>query len=75
MIGEWLAEIDGLYRVLIILKYILFKRGLSSTYKGGISPYCLLVMIKAYIRQAQLVEPLPTSLLEGFLRYYGVQFD
>jgi|JI61114C2RNA_FD_contig_21_15662847_length_506_multi_3_in_0_out_0_1 hypothetical protein len=32
-------------------------------------------MIKAYIRHAQLLEPLPSSLLEGFLKFFGEEFD
>ena len=32
-------------------------------------------MVKAYIRHGQLLEPLPSSLLEGFLKFFGEEFD
>lgn len=70
LIGQSLQETPNLYRVLIFLKYVLLKRGLNSTYKGGISPYCLLIMIKAYLRHVKLVES-PCLMLEGFLKFYG----
>ncbi len=57
-----------MYNVLILIKYLFLKRGLSVTYKGGISPYCIMVMIKAYIQYSDL--PLDVScsvLLEGVL--------
>jgi DNA polymerase sigma len=75
LIREWLNEINGLYSVLILLKHLFYRKGLSTTYKGGISPYCLLVMLKAYMRHAGLSDPSPSELLEGFLKFYGHEFD
>lgn len=63
LIGEWLTEINGLYSVLILLKHMFWRKSLSATYKGGLSPYCLLVMIKAYLHHTGLKDPLPSELL------------
>lgn len=49
---------------------MLHKRGLSTIYKGGLSPFCLFVMVKAYMRHSHVHQPLPTTLLENFITFY-----
>jgi DNA polymerase sigma len=67
----------------LILKQIMYEKGLSNVYLGGISSYCLVLMIVSYIqlhgisqthRQDGVKKNLGTLLL-GFLDYYGKKFD
>lgn len=50
MMKDWMAEIPNLYTIAILLKYLLQKTGLNSTYKGGVGSYCTIVMVLAYLK-------------------------
>jgi DNA polymerase sigma len=47
---RWLDIIPNLNPILLILKYLLSARGLNRPYKGGLSSYCLMIMVGAYLK-------------------------
>ena len=46
-----LAECDQLYRNVLIIKYLLQKKGLNKTYKGGLSSYSVLLLCASYLKE------------------------
>lgn len=61
--------------LVLVLKQFLLDRGLLTAYTGGLSSYCLFLMVARYCQ-----EQAPTwndcgSLLMGFLDFYGNFFD
>lgn len=47
---SWLDVIPNLNLILLILKYLLSIKGLNRPYKGGLSSYCLMLMVTAYMK-------------------------
>ena len=70
-----------------VIKTFLRERGLNNTYTGGLSSYCLVLMIISFLHHHYLSHPpLPLGapaietnnwgiLLLGFLNFYGKDFD
>lgn len=65
----------------MVLKQFLFVQSLHDTYKGGLSSFCLVIMIASYLQAQRIITPADaqphtvSSLLLGFLDFYGCQFD
>lgn len=65
----------------LVLKQFLVVQSLHDTYKGGLSSFCLVVMIASFLQaQESLFMPnaqqhTVSSLLLAFLDFYGCQFD
>lgn len=47
---RWLEIIPNLNPILLILKYLMSMKGLNRPYKGGLSSYCLMIMVAAYLK-------------------------
>lgn len=45
-----LSEYDQLYRTVLIIKYLLNKKSLNKTYKGGLSSYGVLLLCVSYLK-------------------------
>jgi len=59
----------------LVMKQFLLDRGLLTSYTGGLSSYCLFLMVARYLQEQS-----PTcldcgSLLMGFLDFHGNHFD
>ena len=61
--------------VIKILKRILQETNMNVTYKGGISSYCLFLLIYAYLKYNSNIKITYCILLINFLVYYGMVFD
>jgi len=64
---------ESLYSITLVLKQHLAEKELLNKFQGGISSYCLLVMLVAYLRTYE-----QTGIAKNFLeclRYYGKEFD
>ena len=75
MIQHILEELPVIRPLVLVLKQFLLDRGLLTAYTGGLSSYCLFLMVARYCQ-----EQLPTwcdcgSLLMGLLDFYGNYFD
>jgi hypothetical protein len=62
--------------LVLVLKQFLLDRGLLTAYTGGLSSYCLFLMVTRYCQE----QPHSTwsdsgALLIGFLDFYGNHFD
>eukprot|EP01090_Pellita_catalonica_P020285 TRINITY_DN7179_c0_g2_i1.p1 TRINITY_DN7179_c0_g2~~TRINITY_DN7179_c0_g2_i1.p1 ORF type:complete len:304 (-),score=42.51 TRINITY_DN7179_c0_g2_i1:90-1001(-) len=83
LVREYVKTLPALTPLALVLKQFLYERDLNDTYTGGISSYCLVLMIVAFLKinvaplangkEKERVN-LGTILLE-FLRFFGEQFD
>jgi len=77
MIRNILEELPVIRPLVLVLKQFLLDRGLLTSYTGGLSSYCLFLMVARYC-QEQSSNPSwydCGSLLIGFLDFYGNYFD
>ena len=62
--------------LVLILKQFLVDRGLLTAFTGGLSSYCLFLMVTRYCQEQHMSSWLdPGSLLIGFLDFFGNHFD
>jgi Nucleotidyltransferase domain/Cid1 family poly A polymerase len=75
MVAEILEELPLIRPLMLILKQFLLDRGLLTSYTGGISSYCLFLILARYLQeQTQSISDYG-SLLMGFLDFHGNHFD
>lgn len=61
--------------LVLILKQFLLDRGLLTAFTGGISSYCLFLMVTRYLQEQSAYSIDPGALLLGFLDFFGNHFD
>lgn len=68
----WLEYYPCLSSMGLLLKYFLSMRKLNNLYKGGISSYCLILMIICFLKYFNLghSDDLGENLIE-FLKFFG----
>jgi|JI6StandDraft_1071083.scaffolds.fasta_scaffold06632_9 DNA polymerase sigma len=49
---SWLEAIPNLNPIMIVLKYLMSQKGLNRPFKGGLSSYCLMIMVTAYLKES-----------------------
>ena len=75
MITEITHELPMVRPLVLVLKQFLFDRGLLTAYTGGLSSYCLFLMVTRYLQEQSTSWDDCGSLLMGFLDFYGNSFD
>eukprot|EP00934_Nitzschia_sp_Nitz4_P008414 Nitzschia sp. Nitz4//scaffold29_size155292//24518//28969//NITZ4_002640-RA/size155292-processed-gene-0.38-mRNA-1//-1//CDS//3329546394//8404//frame0 len=75
MVAHILEELPLIRPLMLILKQFLLDRGLLIAFSGGISSYCLFLMIARYLQEQPRAVGDCGSLLMGFLDFYGNNFD
>ncbi|VEU35781.1 unnamed protein product [Pseudo-nitzschia multistriata] len=75
MVSQTLEELPLLRPLMLVLKQLLSHRGLLTAYTGGLSSYCLFLMLARYLQEQPLSNSDYGSLLMGFLDFYGNHFD
>jgi len=68
-------EFPTLRPLTLVLKQFLLDRGLLTAYTGGLSSYCLFLMITRYLQEQSSSWGDTGSLLMGFLDFFGNLFD
>jgi len=75
---EYLKKYPELKPLTLFLKYYLYRRGLNSSYTGGLSSYQTLLLLVNHLQlnedQASIHRDLGNTLI-NFLEFYGIQFD
>jgi len=74
-IFERIQEFPLVRPLLLVLKQFLLDRGLLTAYTGGLSSYCLFLMVTRYLQEQSSSIGDCGSLLMGFLDFYGNCFD
>jgi len=75
MVAQILEEMPLIRPLMLVLKQFLLHRGLLTAYTGGLSSYCLFLMLARYLQEQPLSNSDCGSLLMGFLDFYGNFFD
>lgn len=75
MVAAILDELPLIRPLMLVLKQFLLDRGLLTAYTGGLSSYCLFLMLARYLQEQPPTSGDPGSLLMGFLDFYGNYFD
>ena len=75
MVRKILEELPLIRPLMLVLKQFLLDRGLLTAYTGGLSSYCLFLMLARYLQEQPSSFGDCGSLLMGFLDYYGNFFD
>lgn len=75
MVTQILEELPLIRPLMLILKQFLLDRGLLTAYTGGLSSYCLFLMVARYLQEQPRSIGDCGSLLMGFLDFYGNCFD
>ncbi|CAD8067158.1 unnamed protein product [Paramecium sonneborni] len=74
---QWLSFYCELRPIVLLFKSLLKKRGLNDQYKGGISSFCIIQMVLAFLEcfyhQNQASSIGYTTY--NFLKFYGTEFD
>jgi len=71
MVCQILDELPMLRPLVLVLKQFLLDRGLLMAYTGGLSSYCLFLMVARYLQEQPSTGGDCGSLLMGFLDFYG----
>jgi len=75
IVQEFLYFYPPLYTVTLVLKEFNRINEFDNAYYGGISSYCLTIMIVALLRKDQVIYCNFGRFLMDFLKYYGYEFD
>ena len=75
MVTQIMDELPMVRPLVLVLKQFLFDRALLTAYTGGLSSYCLFLMVARYLQEQPSSWADPGSLLMGFLDFYGNCFD
>jgi len=75
MVAQTLEELPLIRPLMLVLKQFLLHRGLLTAYTGGLSSYCLFLMLARYLQEQPPSMRDCGSLLMGFLDFYGNFFD
>lgn len=70
---KMLAQYKSLYIVTIVLKEFLYNRKLLNTFQGGLSSYCLVLLIVALLQKHG--DEGYMKVLRRFLKFYGEGFQ
>jgi Nucleotidyltransferase domain len=71
MVNKIMEEIPMIRPIIIVLKQFLLDRGLLTAYTGGLSSYCLFLMVARYLQEQPSSWGDCGALLMGFLDFYG----
>jgi Nucleotidyltransferase domain len=71
MVKQILDELPMIRPLVLILKQFLLDRALLTAYTGGLSSYCLFLMVARYLQEQPSSWGDCGSLLMGFLDFYG----
>jgi Poly(A) RNA polymerase, mitochondrial-like, central palm domain/Cid1 family poly A polymerase len=75
LVRGYIDEYPAVRPLAIVLKQFLAERALNNTYTGGLSSYCLVLILVSFLKfNAQPGDNLGTLLL-NFLTFFGTQFD
>jgi hypothetical protein len=75
MVKFFMEEFPPLRPLMLVLKQFLLDRGLLTAYTGGLSSYCLFLMLTRYLQEQSSSWGDVGSLLMGFLDFFGNLFD
>lgn len=75
MVKQIMDELPMIRPLVLVLKQFLINRSLLTAYTGGLSSYCLFLMVARYLQEQPSAYGDVGALLIGFLDFFGNHFD
>jgi len=75
LVHHIIEEFPVVKPIVLVMKQFLYNRGLLTAYTGGVSSYCLLLMVTRFVQEQPATWGDCGSLLMGFLDFMGNNFD
>ncbi|CAD8167138.1 unnamed protein product [Paramecium octaurelia] len=75
IIKDWVNRFYWYRDIMLILKYLLKSKNLNDAHTGGISSFCLSIMLAAIYMCKHYTQNDKKSILLDFLKKYATQFD
>ncbi len=75
MVNDTISHYPMVRPLVLVLKQFLLDKGLLTAYTGGLSSYCLFLMVTKYLQEHPLGWSDSGVYLMGFLDFYGNHFD
>ncbi|CAD8092258.1 unnamed protein product [Paramecium sonneborni] len=75
IIKDWVNRFYWYREIMLILKYLLKQKNLNDAYTGGISSFCLTIMLAAIYMCKHYTQNDKKQILLDFLKKYATQFD
>ncbi|CAD8087027.1 unnamed protein product [Paramecium sonneborni] len=75
IIKDWVNRFYWYRETMLILKYLLKSKNLNDAYTGGISSFCLAIMLAAIYMCKHYTQNDKKQILLDFLKKYATQFD
>ncbi|CAD8061344.1 unnamed protein product [Paramecium sonneborni] len=75
LVKQWMKEYPAIQQLVLILKSIIKKLGLSESYTGGLSSYSLIIMVYSYLRDYQGTQNQIGELFINLLNFFVNEFN
>ncbi|CAD8070525.1 unnamed protein product [Paramecium primaurelia] len=75
IIKDWVNRFYWYREIMLILKYLLKSKNLNDVHTGGISSFCLSIMLTAVYMCKHYTQNDKKQILLDFLKKYAIQFD
>lgn len=76
LVNNFLTKSPKLLPLTLVLKEFLYEKGLNLPFNGGLSSYCLTIMIKTFLSIFDRSGSKSIGeILVDFFKYYGIDFD
>ncbi|CAD8135405.1 unnamed protein product [Paramecium pentaurelia] len=75
LVKQWMKEYPVIQQLVLILKSIIKKLGLSESYTGGLSSYSLIIMVYSYLRENRVAQNQIGEQFIDFLKYFVNEFN
>ncbi|CAD8053393.1 unnamed protein product [Paramecium sonneborni] len=75
LVKQWMKEYPAIQQLVLILKSIIKKLGLSESYTGGLSSYSLIIMVYSYLRENRVTQNQIGELFIDLLNYFVNEFN
>ncbi|CAD8098246.1 unnamed protein product [Paramecium sonneborni] len=75
IVKDWVSRFAWYRDILLILKHLVKSKNLNDAHTGGISSFCLSIMLAAIYQCKHYTQNDKKQILLDFLKKYGTQFD
>lgn len=75
MVNDTISNYPMVRPLVLVIKQFLLDKGLLTAYTGGLSSYCVFLMVTKYLQEHPLGWTDSGVYLMGFLDFYGNHFD
>ncbi|CAD8139797.1 unnamed protein product [Paramecium pentaurelia] len=75
LVKQWMKEYPTIQQLVLILKSMIKKLGLSESYTGGLSSYSLIIMVYSYLRENRVSQNQIGEQFIELMKYFIYEFN